>query len=176
MLIKPICWIKDQIEWLKSFWQQSDGKASISSILKFMVILAWCNSYIKATANMKSDGIPAISWEWIIFLSAISVDVVSNPDLVITNYPILSAGWFWNNKNLNAIADKGLTDDVIKDITRKVNGGYNGLNERIEILNNLSNINGAIGQSLRPVSSLYLLTSLAVFLFVYPASIEKISL
>lgn len=38
----------------------------------------------------------------------------------------LSAGWFWMAKGLNAIAD---TDDV-GAVTKVVNGGYNGLDDR----------------------------------------------
>lgn len=37
-----------------------------------------------------------------------------------------SAGWFWKCKGLNALADKG----DFKTITLRINGGYNGLQER----------------------------------------------
>lgn len=37
-----------------------------------------------------------------------------------------SAGWFWYKKNLNTLADKGL----FKEITKKINGGYRGLEDR----------------------------------------------
>jgi putative chitinase len=56
------------------------------------------------------------------------IDVIANPDLV-ANDPKLSAmasGFFWNSRNLNALADK----DDVKAITKKVNGGYNGLADR----------------------------------------------
>ena len=39
-----------------------------------------------------------------------------------------SAAWFWNSRNLNALADSG----DMKEITRRINGGYNGLEERME--------------------------------------------
>jgi putative chitinase len=42
-----------------------------------------------------------------------------------------SAGWFWNNGMLNALAD---LDDLIK-ITKRVNGGLNGLANREMLLN-----------------------------------------
>jgi hypothetical protein len=77
-----IVWIKEQINWFKSFFQDKEtGKANISSILKLIVILAWAQSYIKATNLMKSDGIPPITWEWIIFLSAI-IGLTQIADLV----------------------------------------------------------------------------------------------
>lgn len=40
------------------------------------------------------------------------------------------AGWFWQSRGLNALAD---ADDV-RAITRRINGGYNGLADRIEYL------------------------------------------
>ncbi|MGL6246199.1 glycoside hydrolase family 19 protein [Pseudomonas sp.] len=37
-----------------------------------------------------------------------------------------SAAWFWNSRNLNALADTG----DLKTITRRINGGLNGWDER----------------------------------------------
>ena len=48
-------------------------------------------------------------------------DIVAEPKLAA-----LSAGWYWNSRNINPVAD---TDDV-KEVTRLVNGGYNGLADR----------------------------------------------
>jgi putative chitinase len=57
--------------------------------------------------------------------SGIGVDLLSNPDLLITpEYAALSAGWFWNKKNLNA-----LVDDV-ETMTKRINGGLHGLDDR----------------------------------------------
>lgn len=53
--------------------------------------------------------------------------IMINPDLVATEYPLQSAAWFWTvEKKLNELADM---NDITK-ITRKVNGGYNGLEDR----------------------------------------------
>jgi putative chitinase len=55
------------------------------------------------------------------------IDFVNNPDLLATEVnAIVSACWFWSKKNLNALADK---DDLI-GITKRVNGGTNGLEDR----------------------------------------------
>lgn len=55
-------------------------------------------------------------------------------------YATQSAGWYWDNHTLNALADK---IDIMKDIdeepnlanfkliTKRINGGYNGLNDRL---------------------------------------------
>ena len=39
-----------------------------------------------------------------------------------------SAGWFWDSRDLNALADKG----DIKMITKRINGGFIGLEDRIK--------------------------------------------
>jgi predicted chitinase len=59
-------------------------------------------------------------------------DVVDNPVIVSDDPGICVdvAGWFWNNKNLNSLADK----DDVKAVTKKINGGYNGLQDRINYL------------------------------------------
>lgn len=43
---------------------------------------------------------------------------------------VLAAVWYWNTRKLNALAD---ADDVIK-ITKKINGGLNGLEDRCHYL------------------------------------------
>lgn len=58
-------------------------------------------------------------------------------DLKEDRNAMLSAGWFWNSRALNAIADNGLTIDVVEAVTKKVNGGKIGLNDRLEKLNAL---------------------------------------
>jgi len=59
--------------------------------------------------------------------SSIGVDLLSNPDLLSTpKYAALSAGWFWNKKGLNALADVGDLDIM----TKRINGGLIGLDDR----------------------------------------------
>lgn len=50
---------------------------------------------------------------------------------LLTQYPdvVGSACWFWSSRDLNRLADAG-TDEVFMKITRRINGGYNGLNDR----------------------------------------------
>ena len=58
---------------------------------------------------------------------AIGVDFVTHPEwLEQPKYAVLSAGWFWNKAGLNEFADK---DDILT-ITKKINGGTNGLDDR----------------------------------------------
>ena len=82
---------------------------------------------------------------------SLKVDFIKNPSLLggknvnkcsadqLKN-AAMSAGWFWNSRNLNAIADKiditkpidsGTNLDNFTLITRKINGGKNGLPDRL---------------------------------------------
>jgi putative chitinase len=57
----------------------------------------------------------------------LGADFFANPELLEEpKYAALSAGWFWNKRKLNLLADK----DDLKGITKKINGGYNGLADR----------------------------------------------
>ena len=62
---------------------------------------------------------------------AIGEDICANPDLVSSKYALLSAAWFWSKNGLNTIADGGTEDSVVTSVTKRVNGGTNGLADRI---------------------------------------------
>lgn len=66
------------------------------------------------------------------FGKAINEDVAATPDVVATKYPLLSAAWFFNKNGLHKIADKGATDAVVTEVTKRVNGGTIGLADRIK--------------------------------------------
>jgi putative chitinase len=58
---------------------------------------------------------------------AFGQDFLTHPELLGKEpWDSLAAGWFWNRRKLNAFAD---ADDVVT-ITKKINGGFNGLNDR----------------------------------------------
>jgi putative chitinase len=60
------------------------------------------------------------------------VDFVMEPDLVATpQYAALTAGWFWDTHKLNQFAD--VRD--YKTMTKKINGGFIGLDDRIKHIN-----------------------------------------
>ena len=65
------------------------------------------------------------------FADFIGEDVVANPDLVATKYPLTSAGFFFEKNKIWSICDKGIDDDVVTLVTKKVNGGTIGLDDRI---------------------------------------------
>jgi predicted chitinase len=62
--------------------------------------------------------------------------VPDDPDLVASEYAVHSAVFFWDRHNLNRLADK---DDVV-GLTRKINGGENGLSHRRELLHKASGL------------------------------------
>ena len=66
------------------------------------------------------------------FDAVVTESIVDNPDLVATKYPLLSAAWFFHKNGLHKIADKGATDAVITEVTKRVNGGTIGLSDRIK--------------------------------------------
>ena len=69
----------------------------------------------------------------------LGVDLLGNPDWLATpKYAALSAGWYWNKRNLNPLAD---AMDVAQ-LTRKINGGNIGLADRQEKINKVLNILG----------------------------------
>jgi putative chitinase len=57
----------------------------------------------------------------------IGVDLLSNPALLLDpRYAALSAGWFWNKKGLNSLADA----QDYETMTKRINGGLIGLDDR----------------------------------------------
>lgn len=69
---------------------------------------------------------------YIAFDKSVEDDILANPDLVATKYPLLSAAWFFHKNGLNKIADEGATDEVVTKVTKRVNGGTIGLPDRLK--------------------------------------------
>lgn len=57
-------------------------------------------------------------------------EILNNPDLVATEYAFESAIYFFDKNGLWSICDKGVDDATILAITKRINGGTNGLEER----------------------------------------------
>ena len=59
--------------------------------------------------------------------SSLNLDLLGNPNLLLEpKYATLSAGYFWNKKGLNALADSKDYDTM----TKRINGGLIGLDDR----------------------------------------------
>ena len=70
----------------------------------------------------------------------IGVNLLVNPDLVATKYPLTSAAWFFEKNNLWAICDQGVDLATIRRVSQRVNGGFNGISDRVSKTNVLFNI------------------------------------
>jgi len=66
------------------------------------------------------------------FTKFIGEDCISNPDLVSTKYPLASAAFFFDSNKLWSICDKGADDATVTAVTKRVNGGILGLQDRIK--------------------------------------------
>ena len=57
-------------------------------------------------------------------------DILTNPDLVATKYPLTSAAFFFHKNKIWGFCDKGATKEVVTVVTEKINGGRIGLDHR----------------------------------------------
>jgi len=61
---------------------------------------------------------------------ALGLDLISHPELLeLPQHAAMSAAWFWKQKGLNDLADR----EEFNTITRRINGGLNGLAERLAL-------------------------------------------
>ena len=54
-------------------------------------------------------------------------NVMNGYEYVAQNYPFSSAGYWWESNGMNEFCD---TNPTVEQVTRRVNGGYNGLEDR----------------------------------------------
>jgi putative chitinase len=66
--------------------------------------------------------------------------IMDDPSLVATKYPLTSAAWFFDKRGLWKICDEGVDLATIRKVTRVVNGGFNGISDRVSKTNVLFNI------------------------------------
>lgn len=57
---------------------------------------------------------------------------IHNPDCIIDRYAFAVALWYFSKNGIWDIAKKGVTDQIITQVTKKINGGTNGLASRKE--------------------------------------------
>lgn len=64
------------------------------------------------------------------FKAATRIDCVGNPEILEQpGNSVLTGCWFWDIKDLNKFADNG----DFKTITKRINGGLNGYNDRVKL-------------------------------------------
>jgi putative chitinase len=64
-------------------------------------------------------------------------EVMTDPSLIETDYAFETAYWFFEKNKLFKIADEGVDTDTIEKITKRVNGGYHGLQDRMDQTNKI---------------------------------------
>lgn len=67
------------------------------------------------------------------FDATVHDDVIKQPELVATKYALISGAWFFQVNKINQISDLGSSVAVITAVTKRVNGGLNGLHERVQL-------------------------------------------
>jgi putative chitinase len=80
-------------------------------------------------------------YNYVSYGNSIQIDFESNPELLAQiPYCADSSGWYWNMKNLNIFADQNKTIEI----TRRINGGQTGLNDRLNRLRVCKKVLGII--------------------------------
>jgi putative chitinase len=70
----------------------------------------------------------------------LGVNLIENPDLVATKYPLASAAFFFNSNKLWSICDKGADDATVTAVTKRVNGGTIGIEHRLKEFKHFYNL------------------------------------
>jgi putative chitinase len=74
------------------------------------------------------------------FDKSVEDDILANPDLVATKFPLMSAAFFFERNNLWKICDGGADKEDVIALTKRINGGTHGLEDRLtkfDLLNSL---------------------------------------
>lgn len=73
---------------------------------------------------------------------ALGLDLISQPELLEQpEWAAKSAAWFWSTRGLNGLADAGAFDKI----TRRINGGRNGLAERLDFYDRAKRVLAVVG-------------------------------
>jgi putative chitinase len=74
----------------------------------------------------------------------LGIDLVNNPDLLVTpEWAAMSAAYYWQGHGLNALADDMTDENDIEDfttITKKINGGTEGLSQRLALYKTIEEV------------------------------------
>ncbi|MGE0373513.1 MAG: glycoside hydrolase family 19 protein [Gammaproteobacteria bacterium] len=73
--------------------------------------------------------------------AALGIDFVIKPALMeLPENAAMVSGWFWDSRNLNELAD----EDDFRGITRRINGGYNGWEDRLKYWERAKRVLGVV--------------------------------
>lgn len=103
------------------YFQKYEGRKDLGNTVKGDGLRYKGRGYIQVTGRFNYTAISKDT----------GIDYLNNPKWLEREADaMISALWFWNKRNLNRLADR---DDLL-NITKKINGGTNGLNDRIKKL------------------------------------------
>jgi putative chitinase len=117
--------------WLKEIWGPSDAQARYEPPSRLAARLG--NTQAGDGKRFMGRGVIQLTGRsnYAQFSKAMGVDFISQPELVESpQYAVMVGGWYWSTRKLNVPADQ---DDLLK-VTRLVNGGTNGLEDRRKYL------------------------------------------
>ena len=82
------------------------------------------------------------------FGDLLGTDLVSEPArAALPEIAFRVAGLYWQKKGLNELADR-VSDDAFREITRRINGGFNGLDDRRRFYTAARNVLGVVAPPL----------------------------
>jgi len=67
----------------------------------------------------------------------IGEDCIKRPDLISLTYPLQSAAWFFTSNNIWQLCDHGSCSLDVTAVTKRINGGTNGLADRLKRFNTI---------------------------------------
>lgn len=139
---------KSRLDRNKDGWLDGNEKAKIREIANNPVKLA---NFVYANRHGNGDEASGDGWKYrasgflgltfknnyVDLEKHTGIKCVSNPDLLLEEAnSLISALHFWKKNNLNSFADR----NDIKGSTKVINGGFNGLSDRIKHINHYKTI------------------------------------
>jgi putative chitinase len=115
-------------KWLRELWGPTSQQLKYDPPSKLSKILG--NTYKGDGFKYRGRGAIQLTGRanYERFGKLLGVDLVKNPELAESQvFAFRIAGLFWKEKGLNEMADK----KEFEQITRRINGGINGINERL---------------------------------------------
>lgn len=111
----------------------------------------------------------ALLTSWVRAINPAAPDFVSDPDLLNTDpWEGMAPIWFWTTNKLNKYADQG----NVEMVTRTINGGLNGFDDRLDLLVRVSLI--LLGYAPAEVRRFQVITGLAADGIAGPATRAKL--
>lgn len=115
-----------QLRWLKEFWGPTAQQA------KYEGRTDLGNSVVGDGFKFRGRGLIQVTGRanYAACGEALGLDLLGHPQLLEQpQWACESAAWFWQSNGLNELADK----DQFTTITRRINGGLNGLDDRLQL-------------------------------------------